>query len=152
MRNGQALVEVIISFALMLVALVGLVTVATKSTSNSGLSQREAQATAYASQAMAWVKSQRSTLSWTEFSAKRGSVYCLPGVDSFDWGTTAVDLANCGLLSGTEYVRGVTVTGVTYYPTPAGTPIDQIVADVEVRLREGERLVRRRLTAVFTPH
>ena len=96
MKGGQAMVEAIVAFAIVMVAIVGLVDLSKRSVTSSGISQRESRATSYLNQGMAWVRGQRDTLGWSGFSALAGQIYCLE-VDDLalaNWSTLVTDFAN----------------------------------------------------------
>jgi len=65
MKKGQVLIEVIMAFAIAVVALLGLIQLSTKSVSSSGTAKRESQATAYAQQAMEELRAGKAN--WDEF-------------------------------------------------------------------------------------
>jgi len=152
--GGQAIVEAIVAFAIVVVAVVGLVDLTKRSVFSSGISQRESQATTYLNQGMSWVRGQREILGWSGFLAKAGFIYCLPSDDlaSAGWDTTVVDVANCSALGQTEYTRAVTMSTATATPAGGGVEIGVVTAEMEVRWREGERLVRRRVVTSFLPY
>ncbi len=65
MRNGSTLVEVVIAVGVAIVGLVALTQIGTKSINNTGFSTRQAQATAYASQALENVRKIKEKNGWT---------------------------------------------------------------------------------------
>lgn len=143
-KRGQAIVEAIVAFAIVMVAVVGLVDLSRRSVTSSGISQRESRATTYLNQGMAWVRGQREILGWSEFFVKAGFTYCLAAEDlaAASWSTTVTDIVNCPALGQTEYTRAVTLTD----------SLGTILVELEVRWREGERLVRRRLITSLLPY
>ena len=143
-RQGQAIVEVIIAFAVAVVAIVGLVSVATKSVSNSGVSKRQSTATAYATQAMEWVRQQRDVMSWTDFAEKVSAPsYCLgstlPAPTS--WPGAAASCGGCLVISNTEFTRCITLS------SPGA---NQVQAIVTVTWPEGVRTMNTNQTTIFT--
>lgn len=139
MKTGQAIVELIIAFAVAVVAVVGLVAVATKSVSNSGVSKRQSTATAYATQGMEWVRGQRDVLGWGGaggFYAKAGT-FCL--------NTLAWNSMPCAAITGTEFTRTVVMSQV------AGPP-QQVQTVVAVTWTESARTLTAGQTTFFTAY
>lgn len=133
-RGGQAIVEVIIAFAVATIAVLGLVQVATKSVANAGAAKRAAQATAYAMEGMEWVTGERDTSDWQTFF-DRGSpleTYCLSGLA---WGAMP-----CSQITSTEYTRTATLESLGQLVT----------ATVTVSWAEGSRTAAESQTSTFT--
>ena len=153
-RKGQMLVEVVVAFSISMIAMVALLQLTSRSSTNSGLSSRSAQATAYADEAINWVRQQRDNLNWGEFfqaaSPDPGHAYCLDDIDMQtdklgdpgDPGNTLTDGA-CALsgdeISGTIYTRQLTLTTGTKMDADGMTARDFVNAKVLVTWTEGSR-------------
>jgi len=153
MKRGQILVEVVLAMAIAILAVVGLAQIATKSTSNAGSSSRRAVATTYAVAGMEWVRNQKNTIAWSDFSSTSkapvppnpANVYCL---NSFPGSWTSMAAGACAsgsTISGTEFSRSMTLSAVT-------APVLQVTAVVEVTWREGGTALTSRQTSVFTSY
>lgn len=134
MKRGQMLVELLIALGVATLAIVALVSITTRSVSNAGYSQRQSTATAYATQAMEWIRSQKNT-DWQTFSAHSG-LYCL---NSLAW-TAGACPATKVLDSGT-FARDVTISS----PTP-----QQIQAVVTVSWSEASKDFSTKQTTIFS--
>lgn len=136
MRNGQAIVEVILAFAVATIAILGLVQVATKSVANAGAAKRSAQATAYTMEGMEWVTGERATSDWQTFFNRGNPVttYCISGLS---WGTMP-----CGQIGSTEYSRTATLTS-------SGL---QTMVTVSVSWVEGSRTASESQASTFTAY
>lgn len=142
-RAGQAIVEIMIAFAVATIAVLGLVQVATKSLSNAGAAKRAAQATAYAMEGMEWVTGQRYTVSWTEFSGKTGT-WCLNDLGvAVTWSSLPSGSCGSGVIGTTEYTRYMDLSSIS--------GIESDVA-VTVNWREGSRQAFERQTSRFTSY
>lgn len=142
-RAGQAMVEIIIAFAVATIAVLGLVAVATKSLSNAGAAKRAAQATAYAMEGMEWVTGQRYTVSWTEFFGKTGT-WCLNDLGAaVTWSGLPSGSCGTGVIGTTEYTR--------YMELMAVSGIESNVT-VTVSWLEGSRQAFERQTSRFTSY
>jgi len=136
MKTGQAIVEVIIAFAVATIAILGLVQVATKSVANAGAAKRAAQATAYAMEGMEWITGERDSTDWQAFYARSG-LYC---ISVLAWGSP------CGPIGTTEYSRTVTMTpGVV-------NSVQQMTVTVTVSWNEGSRIATESQTSEFTAY
>src|SRR3990172_5921841 len=153
MKRGQILVEVVLAMAIAILAVVGLAQIATKSTSNAGSSSRRAVATSYAVAGMEWIRNQKNTIAWSDFSSTSkapvppnpANVYCL---NSFPGSWTSMAAGACAsgsTISGTEFSRSMTLSAVT-------APVLQVTVVVEVTWREGGTALTSRQTAVFTSY
>jgi len=114
-------VEVVLAMAIAILAVVGLAQIATKSTSNAGSSSRRAVATTYAVAGMEWIRNQKNTIAWSDFSSTSkapvppnpANVYCL---NSFPGSWTSMAAGACAsgsTISGTEFSRSMTLSAVT---------------------------------------
>ena len=138
-KKGQVIVEIMIAFAVMVVAVVALVSAVTKSVSNSGVSKRQSAATAYATQGMEWVRGQRDVLGWGGtggFYAKAGA-FCL---NRLAWNSRP-----CVLIAGTEFTRIVNISQVV-------GDVQQIQAVVTVTWVESARTQTTSQTTFFTAY
>ncbi len=133
-RAGQAIVEMVIAFAVATMAVLGLVQVATKSVANAGAAKRAAQATAYAMEGMEWITGERATSDWQTFYGRSGT-YC---ISVLAWGST------CGSIETTEYSRTVTMTPAVV------NSVQQVTARVNVSWSEGARTATETQTSIFT--
>jgi Tfp pilus assembly protein PilV len=124
MKYGQSLVEVLVAVAVAAVVLVALAGIGTKATSNSGLSSRQSQATAYAQQAMNIFKFLRQE--WVQLQTYPSGNYCFNG--------TSVFAGTWCQISNTEYSSMVTVNRPG---AGVGTP-EPIGVTVRVRWYEGK--------------
>lgn len=139
--KGQAIVEVIIAIAVAMVAVLGLVQVATKSVANAGAAKRAAQATSYAMEGMEWVTGQKFLTSWGSFVGK-SNYFCINSLPS-DWESMTVS-GQCGgtVITGTEFWRYVNLA-------PAG---NESVVTVTVAWNEGSRVAVESQTSRFTAY
>lgn len=117
---GSMLLELLIALAVATLAIVGLVSLTTRSISNAGYSKRQSTATAYASQAMEWIRSEKNA-DWQVFSAHSGT-YCL---NSLTW--TVHTSCTAKTLDSNTFSREVVLTAPT---------AQQIQAVVTVKWRE----------------
>lgn len=141
MKAGQAIVEIIIAFAVVVVAVVALAQVATKSVANAGAAKRAAQATAYAMEGMEWVAGQKFLISWSSFTNKNGD-YCINALPAGWANMTATGQCGGAVMTGTEFRRYVNVA-------PAG---NEAVITVTVKWNEGLRTAAESQTSRFTAY
>ena len=73
MRKGSALIEVLIAVSVAVVGLLALVSIGTKSVNNSGFASRQAQATAFSSQAIEKVRAAKQSMGWSVFKQTYGN-------------------------------------------------------------------------------
>jgi len=141
MKTGQAIVEIVIAFAVATIAVLAMVQVATKSLSNAGAAKRAAQATAYAMEGMEWVTGQRDLNTWSIFTGKSGN-YCISLLPA-DWLAMTIT-GTCGgvVISGTEFSRYVNLT-------PSG---NRDAVTVTVSWYEGSRLTDESTSSEFTAY
>lgn len=89
LRPAQVLVELMLAFAVAMVAILALVQSSTKSLSNATVSKYETQATQYANEAIDWLRAQKN-VNWINFNNRKSNrYYCL---NTIDWNTTG----DCG--------------------------------------------------------
>lgn len=143
MKHGQAIVEIVIAFAVATIAVLAMVQVATKSLSNAGAAKRAAQATAYAMEGMEWVTGQKYTVNWSNFWSKTGD-WCLNDVGlTVTWDTLPVGNCGTGVITSTEHTRYMTLTQES--PTEASVT-------VRVSWQEGSRTAAESQTSRFTAY
>lgn len=129
------MVEVILAIAVAVIGVLGLVSLSTKSVSNSGFSKRQSVATSYAIQGMEWVRGRRDVEDWTIFSSRSGT-YCLSDTTITTWNNSA-----CPVIPGTEFTRLAVLT----------TPVaGQLSVDVRVAWTEGGRSEVANQVSIFT--
>ncbi len=75
--KGQILIEMIIASGVVMMGMLAVVQLSTRSLSGSGFSQRQATALSYTNRTMSWLKSEKDK-DWDLFSAKlSGGEYCI---------------------------------------------------------------------------
>lgn len=132
------LVELLAALGVAVLAVTALVGVTTRSVSNAGFSKSQSTASAYATGAMEWIRSQKNA-DWQTFVARAGQTYC---ITDLIWpvqagGCTAKTLAEV-------FSREVKLTIVS-----AG-PVQQVEAAVTVSWSEAKRDFTTKQTTVFT--
>jgi len=118
------MIEVLVAIAMAAVVLVALAGMGTKSTSNSGMSSRQSQATAYAQKAMNIFKSLRQA-GWDQIKTYSGN-YCFNG--------TTVSAGSWCSIPNTEYSSLVVVNK----PGAVALTPEPINVTVKVRWYEGK--------------
>jgi|SRR3989344_1644719 len=131
MKRGAMLVELLIALAVATMAIVGLVSLTTRSISTAGYSKRQSTATAYANQAMEWIRSEKNA-DWQAFSTHSGS-YCL---NSLVWTTGSCPK----ILDSGTFSRGVVISS----PAP-----QQMQAVVTVSWSEAGKDFSAKQTTIF---
>lgn len=119
-KPGQLVVEALIAVAVISIGLLAMVQLANKSISNSGMSKRQSQATAFAQEGMEWVRNQKLTMGWAVFKNYIG-IYCINDLSS-----PAAGLCT-NKISGTDYARTVTFNADN---SVAGVSQIKVVVDV----------------------
>ncbi len=106
--SGQVMVELLLALAVSALALVAMTQVATKSLSNSGYSRNRSEANKYAVEAIEWIRAQRSSHTWSIFSALSGSK-CL-NQEPLTTDIVSQPLGNCtgATIASTIFTRYVT--------------------------------------------
>ena len=145
--SGQALVEAVVAFAIVMVVLVALLQLSGRSISNSGESSRQAVATNYATEGLQWVKNQRLNLIWNDFEAKCGTIPCTASNLCLNVLSWAADCVTDPQISGTEYDRRLELVGAMVGVAPNTRA--QLTATVTVRWIEAGRTVTAKQTSVF---
>jgi Tfp pilus assembly protein PilV len=100
-EKGASLLEVIIAIGLVSVILISLVSLSTKSLSNSTASREKNQATRYTNETIEWVRQERDR-SWSEFENRVDSsnTWCMP---SNSWSISGP--CSSQVISGTSFAR-----------------------------------------------
>ena len=143
LKTGQALVEAVAAFAIVMIVLVGLLQLSNRSVTNSGEASRQALATTYVTEGLQWVKDQRLS-GWPGFKAYCGNTipcshtYCL---NQLTWSVSGT--CTSGNVGNTEYQRLLQLNGAN----PLGK--DEITATVTVSWEEAGRMVTARQTFTF---
>ncbi|OGD09881.1 hypothetical protein A2395_01355 [Candidatus Amesbacteria bacterium RIFOXYB1_FULL_47_9] len=140
--TGQMIIEVVIAFAVVAVALAGLVQIATRSTTNSGAAKRQAVATAHATKPLEFLEGEKEILGWEAFKATYNGNKCFDGVAIFNFASCAI--------TGTEYTSTLGFTNSSTIPTGGGYPVEQITIVSQVTWREGSNTLKSVQTKVFT--
>lgn len=127
LQNGASLLEIVIAVGLVSIILLALVSLSTKSVSNTTLSREKNEAARYSQEAVEWLRRERDN-SWTTFMAH---------VDNSDtWCLTQLDWSNSGSCGNSELVSGTNLTReVTFDEREDGV----VGVSVIVKWMEGER-------------
>jgi len=107
--SGQSLIEVLTALAVVLLVMVALVRATTVSMRSSGFSKAQTQATAYAQEAIEWIRAERDK-DWDEFSTRAGTIFCLNS-ESLSWPAEG-DCPADGYILGGRFKREATLTSV----------------------------------------
>lgn len=144
MRKGQMLLEVVLALAVMMLVMVGLVGLSTRSIKNSDFSRSQVEATSYANEAMEWIRSERVRLGWPLFFPKSGSTYCLSSLGA--WPVVGVCTNNfiTGSRPGMDYTRQATLTTIQ-----ATTP-QRVQVTATVKWDQGGKTYSAKQDAIFT--
>ncbi len=144
LRRGQMLVEVVIAISVAVLAILGLVSVTTKSVNNSAAAKRQVEATTFGTEVMQWIVAQRDISGWNAVAAKAtvsGQQYCFPtslvNKTMNDWPTPG-PCVGYQLGSPPGFNRDVTLT--------LTVPAQEVQVDVVVSWIEGSRLVYSKLS------
>lgn len=114
MKNvrGQALIEAIMAMGIALVSIVAVVSLATKSVENSGQSSRQALATGYATEAIAWLKTEKAK-GWKELINGLHSICstfpptsCTRCINTLAWSSQSCTTTT--IPTNSEYTREIT--------------------------------------------
>ncbi len=139
MKFGQVLVELLPALGVAALAVTALVGVTTRSISNAGFSKSQSTGSAYATQAMEWIRSEKNA-DWQTFVTRVASLpYC---INELVWPAQAGGCTASGLVGG--FSREVKLTVIS------ATPPQQIEAAVTVSWSEAKRDFNSRQTTVFT--
>ena len=132
-NEGQSLVEVVVGIGLVTTVLVALVSAMNRGLGNAQFTRNKSKATAYAQEALEWVRSQRDGETWQAFVAQAGTgscgskKYCLNSLGASFPGEGAC--AN-NVVFDTIYQRNTTLVRQSD---------DQVRVDVTVTWPEGNR-------------
>ena len=107
--SGQSLIEVLTALAVVLLVIVALIRATTISMRSSGFSKAQAQATAYAQEAIEWIRAERDK-DWNGISSRAGLTFCLNS-ESLSWSAEGVCPADDYLLGG-RFKREATLTNI----------------------------------------
>ncbi len=135
--RGQAMVEAVVAFGVVMVVLVALLQLSNRSVVSSGAANRQAVATGYVTAGLQWLKQERIKNSLNEGllgHCPSGTCnYCL---NNLDWGN------DCSVtnIAGTEYSRRLTLNS---------SVTDQVTATVAVSWQESGRTVTATQTFTF---
>lgn len=132
------LVELLLALGVAALAVVALVGVTTRSISNAGFSKSQSTASAYATAAMEWIRSQKNA-DWQTFVARVGQTYC---INDLVWPAQAGSCTAKSLAG--VFSREVKLTVISAGPPP------QVEAAVTVNWSEAKRDFKSRQTTVFT--
>ena len=135
LRSGQILVELLLALGVMVLSVVTLAQLTTRSVSNAGFSRMQSVASAEATAGMEWVRQQRDQLGWDVFAQIAGT-HC---INSLAW--AAGECPAGSSITGTILAREVVMSGT-------GNP-NQRQADVVVKWQEGNRPAAVKQTTVF---
>jgi len=108
--QGQSLFEVVVAIGIVSAILVGVMSLATHSISNSTFSREQALAQTYTQEAVEWLRGERD-MNWDTFSANSsgtGQTWCL---SALSWGN-AGSCSPSEVISGTNFAREATLTMV----------------------------------------
>lgn len=106
--RGQSLFEVVFAVGVMAIILVGVVSLATKSISNSSMSESNAVATKYVQEGVEWIRGQRDA-QWINLTGHIGT-YCLPSNPLSSWGGTTIPCP--GIVGDRSFLRRAILTTV----------------------------------------
>lgn len=144
------IVEVMIGFGVVIVAMVALLQLSNKSVGNSGAAERQSQSTRYATEGLDWVKGQQQELGWTEFLALAAPDsspprrYCL---NDLSWTHTG----SCGTgttIANSEFTRNLEMS----YSTDGATGKNIVNVQLVVSWYEGDRMATTNRTYQFTAY
>lgn len=106
MIKGQSMFEVILALFIMSMVIVGIVSLSTRSVSNSSFSQNKTIAGRYSQEAIEWLRSQRDA-DFAVFKSKATGVYCL----------NTLSLTNTGVCTSSELINNLYKRQVTFTAT-----------------------------------
>jgi len=136
--KGQSLFEVILAIGIIGLVIASIAALAAISIRNTTFSRNNTQATAYAQEAVEWLRGQRDS-DWTSFYtnvSSAGGVYCL---DTLSWANPTACVKEP--ISGTILERQVSFSGIT--PT-------QVTANITVSWNDAQGFHQAETSTVFT--
>lgn len=133
-KPGQVLTELVIALSVVIIGVMALVQLATKSISNAGYSKHQSVSTSYGSSATDWVRKQRDTLGWDAFASKAGQTYC---INNLAWTTGS---CGTGQIGTTGFSREVTLSSL---------PPDKLEAVITVKWTEGIKPYSSKQSTIF---
>ncbi len=137
--SGQAIIEAVLAFSIVMVVLVALLQLSNKSVTTSGAASRQALATSYVTEGLQWLKQFRADKGF----GKDGGLLskCMPGsvctyhLNDLDWTNSATPN-----IPGTEYNRNLVMDSQT---------ANQVVATVSVSWQETGRTATAKQVFIF---
>ncbi len=109
-ESGQSLIEVLTALAVVLLVIVALIRATTISMRSSSFSKAQAQATAYAQEAIEWIRAERDK-DWNGISSRAGTTFCL-NLESLSWLSEGLCPADDGYTLGGRFKREATLISV----------------------------------------
>lgn len=105
MKQGQVMIEMMLALAVLVLVALAAVQLTIKSVSNAGYSRRQSMASGHATAAVEWVRGQRDSLGWNQFSGYVG-LFCL---NTLAW--TPGACASGSTIPGSVFTRQINITG-----------------------------------------
>ena len=133
---GQAMIEAVVAFAVVMVVLVALLQLSNRSVTNSGEASRQALATSYATEGLQWLKREKIINSFEIITENCPSGTCNICFNNLEWDDDCLVLN----ISGTEFIRTLKLEN----PAPG-----QITATVTVSWPEAGRTASSRQSFTF---
>ncbi|KKS77646.1 MAG: hypothetical protein UV74_C0013G0165 [Candidatus Woesebacteria bacterium GW2011_GWB1_43_14] len=105
-KSGQSFFELLVAVAIVSITLIALVSLATKSVSNSTYSRDKTLSTRYTQEALEWLRGERDK-DWNSFYSKAtggsGSTYCMSDVGA------GLQTGSCPMIPDTTFTRTITL-------------------------------------------
>ena len=109
MNKGTSFIELLMALGVVSIALLALVSLVTKSISNTTFSKESTQASRYTQELLEWLRGERDT-EWQVFSSRAsagvGRTYCL---NNLSWSNTGA-CGNTEFIANTRLLRELTLT------------------------------------------
>jgi type II secretory pathway pseudopilin PulG len=132
-KKGQALLEIIISIAVVSIALVAIVSRAVEAVKNSNFARNQVLAARFAQEGVEWARAQRDQMGWTAFENLIVNIdhspvtYCVldlsENLSCRSYSCTSITIAPClSTIPGTPFTRQIRFT----YVNPDATTEDRI--------------------------
>ena len=114
---GTSIIEILIATAMISLAVVGALSLSSRSQAQNAYAKNLAQATQYANQAADWIRGERNSLGYATLAAQNDDGYCL---NNLPVDFTLIQSGNCGAgtyIASTPFTRNLTLTkdGNTLY-------------------------------------
>lgn len=137
--RGQILIEMIIAAGVVMMGLLAVVQLSTRSLAGSGFSQRQATALSYTNRTMSWLKSEKDK-DWDAFAAKLsgGGEYCVLDTNPLTWVSA---IGSCGTFAG---YSGKFVMSVY------NSDVSRIKVDIYLQWDETNMTPRSQQSVIFT--